>query len=132
MKKFQDSQSRREAVTIEQARYPNVPVQHKNKKKWRGQYRGVPAQPIPIVSVAYGAEQAVQAQTQARPTCAICEKFYLGRYRYGITCYHHGQLGHMAKACMNMPIQQTVAPASQTTVQMDRSMGRGAIDRERC
>ena len=35
----------------------------------------------------------------------------------------------MAKACMNMPIQQTAAPASQTTVQMDRSIGRDATDR---
>ena len=32
MKKFQDSQSRRGAVIIEQAGYPNAPVQHRNKK----------------------------------------------------------------------------------------------------
>ena len=30
-----------------------------------------------------------------------------------------------------MPIQQTAAPASQTTVQMDRPIGRGAADREK-
>ena len=37
----------------------------------------------------------------------------------------------MAKACMNMPIQQTATPASQSTVQMDRPMERGAVDREK-
>ena len=61
--------------------------------------------------------------------CVVCGKFHSGQCKYGITCYLYGQLGHMAKGCMNMPIQQTAAPASQTTVQMDRPMERGATDR---
>ena len=55
MRKFQGGQSRGGAVTIEPAGYPTAPIPHRNKKKWRGQYRDVPAQPILAVSVAYGA-----------------------------------------------------------------------------
>ena len=36
------------------------------------------ANPTPTVSVTYGAGQAVQAQTQTRLACAICEKFHPG------------------------------------------------------
>ena len=34
--KSQGSQSRGEAVVMEPAGYPNAPVQHRNKMKWRG------------------------------------------------------------------------------------------------
>ena len=59
MEKFYGNQSRREAVIIEPARYPNAPVQRRNKKKWGGQYRGVSAQLSPTVSVTYGVGQVV-------------------------------------------------------------------------
>ena len=50
-----------------------------------------------------------------------CGKTHQGPYRWGQDgCYKCGQLGHYLKDCPQRNVPQSVPPASQSTVQMER------------